>query len=162
VGGIGGRCAIGRQHRHEDQQENREEVFDDEPADGDVALRGREDPIVHEDAEQDDGARDCHCHSKDQAGLQLPAEEPEHKPAEGGSREALEDGARDRDVLHGEQVFEVEMEPDAEHEQDDAEFGELVGGGDIADEAGGVGADDDAGEEVAHDRRQADALGKKS
>ena len=40
------------------------------------------------------------------------------------------------------------MEADAEHQEDHADLGELVGEAHVAAETGGVGADDDAGQQV--------------
>ena len=52
------------------------------------------------------------------------------------------------------------MESDAEHEQDDADLGELIGDARIGYEAGREGADGDAGQQVANERRQAQAMGR--
>jgi hypothetical protein len=46
------------------------------------------------------------------------------------------------------------VQPDAEHQQDDADLGELLREADVADEAGREGTDQDAGQQVADDRRQ--------
>ena len=72
--------------------------------------------------------------------------------------EALADRAGDGDVADGEQVVEVEVQADAEHQQDDADLGELLGERGVADEAGGVRADRDAGEQIADDGREAEPL----
>ena len=48
--------------------------------------------------------------------------------------------------------------PDAEHEQDDADLGELLGQRRVGDEAGRVRPDQRARQQVADDRRQAEAL----
>ena len=58
----------------------------------------------------------------------------------------------------GQQLVEVELQPDAEHQQDDADFRELFGDLRVGDEAGRVGPDDDAGQQIADDGRQAEAL----
>jgi hypothetical protein len=50
------------------------------------------------------------------------------------------------------------VQADAEHQQDDADLGELAGERAVAHEARRVGADEDAREEIAHQRRQAQAL----
>ena len=52
----------------------------------------------------------------------------------------------------------MELQADAEHQQDDADFGELLGEMDIGCVARRVGADHDAGDEVADDRRKAKPL----
>ena len=63
-----------------------------------------------------------------------------------------------RDAPHRQQFLEVELQPDAEHQQDDADLGELLGQRRVGDEAGRVRADQRAGEQVADDRRQAEPL----
>ena len=52
----------------------------------------------------------------------------------------------------------MEVEPDAEHQEDDADLGELVGQVLVGDEAGGMRADDEPGEEVADDGREAEPV----
>ncbi len=52
----------------------------------------------------------------------------------------------------------MELEADAEHQQHDADLGELLGEANIGDEAGRVGTDENAADEIADDRRQAEAL----
>jgi hypothetical protein len=54
------------------------------------------------------------------------------------------------------------MHADAEHQQHDAEFGELSGEPGIGDKAGGERPDRDAGEKIADDRRQTEAQGGKT
>jgi hypothetical protein len=51
------------------------------------------------------------------------------------------------------------VQADAEHEQNDAEFGELVRELLVGDEARRKGTDDDARQQVARDRRQPQLLG---
>src|SRR5206468_1581423 len=65
----------------------------------------------------------------------------------------------DGDVADGEEVIEAKVEADAEHQQDDADLGELLGDAEVADETGRVRADGDAGEEVTDDGGEAEFLG---
>ena len=51
------------------------------------------------------------------------------------------------------------MQADAEHQQNDADLGELVGDVLVGDEAGRERPDDDAGEQIADQRRQLEAVG---
>ena len=55
-----------------------------------------------------------------------PARSTDERPERGGDQ-ALDDRAGDRHALHREQVLEVELQADAEHQQDDADLGELLG-----------------------------------
>ena len=50
------------------------------------------------------------------------------------------------------------MQADAEHQQDDADLGELVGDVLVGDEAGRERPDQDAGEQIADQRRQLEAV----
>ena len=73
---------------------------------------------------------------------------------------ALRDGAGNGDPPDRQQFLEMELQPDAEHQQDDAELGELIGQPDVGDESRRVGADDNPGEQVADDGREMQALGE--
>ena len=91
-----------------------------------------------------------------------PAEQPADSHPERGGDRALRDRARDGDAPDGEQLVEVELQADAEHQQDDADFGELLGHVLIGDEARRVRADEEAGEQIADDRREAEPLGREA
>ena len=58
-----------------------------------------------------------------------------------------------RDGAHRQQILERELQPDAEHQQDDADLGELVGDALVGDEARRERPDHDAGEQIADERR---------
>ena len=47
--------------------------------------------------------------------------------AEEGRGQALDDGAGDGHAAHRQQLLEVELQADAEHQQDDADLRELLG-----------------------------------
>ncbi|GGE13753.1 hypothetical protein GCM10008012_65370 [Rhizobium anhuiense] len=51
------------------------------------------------------------------------------------------------------------MQADAEHQKDDAHFGELTGKGGVGDEARGERPHQDAGHQVADERRQPEPIG---
>jgi hypothetical protein len=53
----------------------------------------------------------------------------------------------------------VELQADAEHQQDDADFCQLLGQRCVGDKARRVRPDERAGQQIADDRRQADPLG---
>ena len=59
---------------------------------------------------------------------------------------------------HRQQLLDVELQADAEHQQDDADLGELFGHRRIDGQARRVRAEQRAGEQVADDRRQAQPL----
>jgi hypothetical protein len=52
----------------------------------------------------------------------------------------------------------VEVQPDAEHQQDDADLRELRGEGGVAHVPGRVGADDNTRQQVPDDRRELEPL----
>ena len=82
-----------------------------------------------------------------------PNAQRDHRP-ERGRHQALDDRPGHGDPADGEQFLEVEVQPDAEHQQDDADLGQLLGQVPVGDEAGRVRPDDDPGQQVADDRRQ--------
>ncbi len=57
------------------------------------------------------------------------------------------------------QLFDVELHADAEHQQDDADLGELLRHVAVGHEARRVGADEEPGDEISDDRREADPMG---
>ena len=71
---------------------------------------------------------------------------------------ALRDGAGNGDPSNGEQFLDVKLQADAEHQQDDADLGELLGDLRVGDESRRVRTDQRAREQIADDRRQARAL----
>ena len=77
-----------------------------------------------------------------------PGSQPHHQAMPMPSRVAtahLHHRTGQGDPFHREQVIEREMQPDAEHQQHDADLGQLGGGMHIGDEARRRRADDDAG-----------------
>ena len=60
---------------------------------------------------------------------------------------------------HRQQVLDGEVQADAEHQQDHADFGELRGEAGVADEARREGPDGDAGQQIADDGRDPEQVG---
>jgi hypothetical protein len=145
----------GEEHEHQDG----EEVLDHQPADGDVAGRGVQLVVVGEHPQQHHGAGDGDGQAEDQPRRPAPAQLQDDEAAEQGGHQALANGAGDRDPPHLEQLLEVELEADAEHQEDDSDLGELIRQLPVGDEAGGVGADGEAGQQVADDGREPKAVG---
>ncbi len=140
----------GKQHQHEDG----EQVLDHQPADGDVAGFGVELVVVGQHANQHDGARDGQRHPEHEPRGPAPAERVREQRAERRGHRALPDRAGHRDAPHREQVLDVEVQADAEHQQDDADLGQLLGEARVGDEARRVRPDEQAGQQIADDRRQ--------
>ena len=98
-------------------------------------------------------------HAEDQPRRPVPSRGPGDHGAERRRDPALHDRAGDGDAANGEQFFEMELQADAEHQQDDADFGQLLGERRVGDEARGVRPDERTGQQVAHERGQANSLG---
>ena len=130
-----------------------------------IAMRPRsevDESAFLERPQQHDRARDREREAEDDSGFPAPA----HPAAEQGAQQRrgadLDNGARERDGADGEQLAEREVHADAEHEEDHADLGELVGDRLVGDEARGEGADRDAGDQVADDGRHAQAAGDRT
>ena len=68
------------------------------------------------------------------AGQPHPNADRDRRAQQRGDR-ALDDRARDRHAADGEQLLDVKLQADAEHQQDDADLGELLGDVRVGDEA---------------------------
>ena len=152
------RAAAGEQHRQQHEREHREQILDDEPADGDVPGRRVKVAMIGEHADEHDRAGDGERHAEDDSRRPAPAEPARDERAEHGRDRALRDGAGYRDASNREQFLDVKLQADAEHQQDDADFGELFGDFSVGDEPGRVRTDQRAREQVADDGGQTRAL----
>ena len=154
-------AAVQERHerRQQHQRQHHDEVFDDQPADGDAPALGVDDAALLQRAQQHHGARHRQRETEGDAGAERPAEPVAEPDAEHRRHGDLHDGAGDGDQPHRPQVLEREVQPDAEHQQDDADLGQLAGQRLVGDEAGRVGAERHAGQQVADERGYADALG---
>ena len=115
--------------------------------------------VVGQDAHQDDRARHREAHPENEPRRPVPSHGPGENGPKRGRHPALRDRAGDGDTANGEQLFQMKLQADAEHQQDHADFGQLLGKRRVGDEARRVRPDEDAGQEVANDRGQADSLG---
>ncbi len=93
------------------------------------------------------------------AAAERPIEPPGDGDAERRGDERLGERAGNGDGADREEVVEREMEPDAEHQKNHADIGELVGDALIGDVTGREGSDQDAGEEITDERRELEAVG---
>ena len=139
----------GHQHQHQDRQQ----VFHDQPADRDVTGRRVQVPAVGQDADQHDRAGDRQRHAEHQSGAPCPPEPMGDDRAERRRHAALDERARDRHATDGEQFLDVKLQPDAEHQQNHADLGQLLGEMLVGHEAGRVRTDEDSREEIPDDRR---------
>jgi hypothetical protein len=112
---------------HQHQHEHGEDVLHNQPAHGDVAGRRVKIPVIGEDAHEHDGARHRQGNAEDQPRAPRPAVPVGHAGTQESRHGALHQGARHRDLPDGQQLVEVKLKPDAEHQQDCAHFRQLLG-----------------------------------
>jgi hypothetical protein len=89
-----------------------------------------------------------------QAGSDRPAERPSERHPEERGDGHLPDSAGQGDGLYGQEVLEREVEPHPEHQQDDADLGELRGEFLVSDVAWREGSDQHARQKIPHQRRE--------
>ncbi len=82
------------------------------------------------------------------AGVAYPATRAAPAPSANAVPPA-DEGAGYRDAAYGEQFIDVKLKADAEHEQDDADVGKLLGQARVGHEPGRIGTNHHSGEEVA-------------
>ena len=66
--------------------------------------------------------------------------------------------ARNGDGAHRKQILRREVQAHAEHQENDADFGELIGDVLVGDKAGRERPDKDSSHEIADERRQLEAM----
>ena len=113
--------------RQQDQRQHHGEVLDDQPADGDPPALGLDQAPLLQSAQQHHGAGHRQRQAEHQPGADRPAQPRREPHAEQGGAGDLDDGAGDGDLLDREQILEREVQADAEHQENDADLGELAG-----------------------------------
>ena len=146
-----------REERHQGQDRRDREVLEQQDGEGALAVGGLEVAALLEHLQRDRGRRQRQ-HDPDDDGAS------QHKPARdrGGrkdrDRHAELRRAEPEDVAaHRDQPRQLELEPDDEEQEHDAELGDAADGLGLADERQAGRADDDAGGEVAEDAGEAEA-----
>ena len=138
--------------------EHRRQILHNHPANGHLSMRRVQQGIVHQPAQQYDRAGNRDRQPQHDPGRHRPAPQTgKTQTQQRGDNRHPPKGAGDGDVAHTPQVGKGEMKADAEHEEDDAQLGQLTDGLRVADEARGEGTDNDAGQQVADDRGQVQA-----
>ena len=130
------------------------DVLDDQPADRDAAALGLDQPALLQGAQQHHGAGDR------QAPGRTPGRRRTVQPSACASAMPSSVATAICTTAPGiamrsdrQQVLQREMQADAEHQQDDADLGELVRELLVGDEAGRERAHQHAGEQIADQRR---------
>ncbi len=158
----GGPRGRGGDDGQQDEDRDGQQIFEHQPADGDLAVRGFEPPGVHQRAQQHDRAGDRQRDAQQPRAADGPSPQPAEPEARQRDDDHLEQRARHGDLPHLPEVLEGEVQADAEHQHDHAELGELTDGVRIALEAGGERPEGHAGDEIADDGRQSDAPGEQA
>ena len=142
----------------QDEHQHHGDVLHDQPADGDPPALGLEQPPLLQHAQHHHGARDRERDAENETGSKRPAEPPADAHAERHGDQSLRHRARNGDGAHRQQVLGREVQADAEHQENDADLGELIGDILVGDEARRERPDEDAGDEIADERRQLEAV----
>ena len=118
-----------REHRRQ-QHENgdSQQVLEDEPADRHLAVRRVEPAVVHQAAHEHHRAGDGNRDAKHPGAGRREAPDPAESVADRRDDQPSEERARNGNPPHPPEIAKREMQPDAEHQQDDAELGELTDG----------------------------------
>ena len=107
--------------------------------------------IVRQHADEDDCAGYGEADAKHQAGRPRPAEHVSDGHAQTRRDDALRHRAGHGDAPDGDELFDVELQPDPEHQQDDADLGQLLGHVTVRHEARRVGSDEEARDKISDD-----------
>jgi hypothetical protein len=134
--------------REQDQHQHDHQVFHHQPADGDAAVDRTQRATGLQGTQQDYRAGHREAQPQHQRTARAPPPCPCGCRAEQGGHRDLREGARDRDPAHCEQIFHGEMQSHAEHHEHDADLSQLPGEGQIGDESGRGGTDDDTRDEI--------------
>ncbi len=149
-----GLLRIGQQH----QREHHHQILDDQPADRDPAPFGLDHIARLQCAQQHDSRCDRQRQTEHDAARDRPAEpQPKHRPERRRHRN-LRDRPRHRDLAHRHQVFQRKMQPNPEHEENNADLGQLEREPGVGDEPGGKRPDQHPGKQIARDRRNSEAM----
>jgi hypothetical protein len=111
---------------------------------GDPPALGIEQPAFLQQAQQHHGARHRERDAEDEAGARRPTLPPANGHAQWRRHQCLCERAGNGDAADREQVLKREMQSNPEHQQDDANFGELVRSALVSNKARGEWADGDA------------------
>ena len=149
-----------RQQRQRGEQRHHRHVLEQQDGEGALAVVLLKLAALLQDLQRDRGRRHGECEPRDHGAA--PVEQAgvigEGADRERGQRQLrgaeAEDGA-----AHGDEPAELEFEPDQEQQHHDAELGDRDDAFGRAERRDPVGADDDAGDQVGHDRGEAEPAG---
>ena len=113
------------QRGQKNEDEDHRKVLDDEPTDDDTPAVGVDETPLLQSSEHNDRARDGQCEAEHNARPGGPPHSVRQTKPECRHEGHLADCSRNGDGSHGKQVVEREVQPDAKHQEDDTDFGEL-------------------------------------
>ncbi len=102
--------------------------------------------LIGKDPDEHDGARDRERHPENDSGGPAPSEPARDDGTEQRGNGALRDGAWNGDPPHGQQFFDMKLQADAEHQKNDADFGQLLRDLCVRHESGRMRTDEHAGQ----------------
>ena len=145
----------------ERDQRNRGEVLEQQDAERRPARRRVELLAVAHRLGGDRSGREREREAADERGLPVHAPGEERGHEDHAARGELDRAAAEEGAAHAGEPARLELEADHEEHQHDAELGEVLRGGNVADEVQPPRADQSAGREVAEDRADAEARGER-
>ena len=150
------RSALAAEHRHDQDHDDDREVLEDQQAERHLSVGRRGFAAVAEQLEHDRRRGQRHQKPGEERRPPLDAERRERtEHAEAGQRH-LQPAAAEDQRLDAPQLLEAELDADREQQQDDADLCRVVDERRIFDQLQRVRTDDDAGDEEADDRHEAD------
>ena len=114
--------------------------------------------VIGKNPEEDDRARHRHAAAEHRRRRPRPSDRAPEEGADRRRDSACHKGSGNDDRSHLEELAEVEMEADAEEEENNSELGHAAGQGGIGLEAGRVRPDDDASDQIADDWRESEPM----
>ena len=150
-----------RHRRQQHENDDRGDVFHNEPTDRDLSVNRIEVSLQLKRLEKHHGRSARQTQAEDERGARIPMPDKvcEEKTEHGCNRH-LKHGAGDGDVPHLQEILNREMQSDAEHQQNHAQLRELAGQLHVGRGARRIGAADHARKQIAHERRKPQSLGQ--
>jgi hypothetical protein len=146
-----------RQRRNDHQQRHHREILKEQDAEDFAAVRGLELHPLGQQLGQDGGRGHREDAAKGDADLPVDAGEHDQPGDQQHADRDLQQAETEDDALHRVELGQRELETDREHQEDDAELGEMFDAMHVVHQVQGVRADDAADQQVAKDRRQVEA-----
>ena len=163
-GGLDGRepqvldqiAAAFRERRNDDEESHDREILEQQYAHDVAAVRRRELHLFREHLRHDGGRAHRERAAEREAYLPAETDEMDHDHREERGDRDLREAESEHRAAHRLQLRQAELEPDREHQEDDAELGEIADICAVRHPRERMRAGSDADNEIAEDRRQPD------